>query len=267
VIRHALETNRITWSDQTTLDLGTSWLEKLDSVLQKSDFICAVLPETHHGNILFELGIAFGKGKPILVFVGPSARVPTDLTALTYIRANPTDSDVINASLVTFLKHAKRSRRSQIQPRKTSAKPLDHWAPSHFGYELEQRTASLLQEAGFIVSSPTVAQNKGADFAVWADELQSTLGNPLLVEVKGGSLTAKRIEEAAAQLQRYTESVQGRCALLIYWDEHQREFPIVSKGWPLIIQISGSELTRLVRENQLSGELLRRRNAAVHGEV
>ena len=92
VIRNALEVNRVSWSDQTTLDLGTSWLENLDSFLQRTDFICAVLPERQHGNILFELGIAYGKGKPILAFVGPSATVPTDLTALTYVRANPTDS-------------------------------------------------------------------------------------------------------------------------------------------------------------------------------
>jgi hypothetical protein len=267
VIRNALEANSINWSDQTTLGLSTSWLENLDFVLQKTDFICAVLPETQHGNILFELGIAYGKGKPILAFVGPSAKVPSDLSALTYVRANPTDAELINTALVTFLRHAKRSRPSRSQSRKTSAKPRLHSGSPIAGHELEQRTASLLQDAGFIVASPAEVKDRGADFAVWADELQSTLGNPLLVQVKGGSLTKSRIEEAAAQLRRYAESVQGRCALLVYWDKDQREFPIVSRGWPLIIQLSGVELMRLVEENRLSDELLRRRNAAVHGEV
>lgn len=266
LIRNTLEANGIRWLDQTTIDLGTSWLEKLDSVLQRSDFICAVLPESQHGNILFELGIAYGKGKPILVFVGPSADVPADLTSLTYVRANPTDKNVIDKALVTFLTHAKKRRPSRIGLN-TKKKKSILTTTTFSGPELEQRTAALLQDAGFIVSSSTEAKDTGVDFAVWADELQSALGNPLLVEVKGGSLTRQRIEEAAVQLRLYTQKTHGRCALLVYWDKHHREFPIVSRGWPLIIQMSGEELTRLVKEERLSRELLRRRNAAVHGEV
>lgn len=267
LIRSALEANGIRWLDQTSLGLSTSWLEKLDSVLQRTDFICAVLPETRHGNILFELGIAYGKGKPILVFVGPSADVPADLTSLTYVRANATDANVIDRALVTFLTHAKKRRQSRTPLGSTPKTKSIQTSTTFYGHELEQRTASLLQDAGFIVSLPTEAKDTGADFAVWADDLQSALGNPLLVEVKGGSLTRQRIEAAAARLRLYVEKTHGRCALLVYWDKHQREFPIASTGWPLIIQMSGEELTRLVKEQRLSRELLRRRNAAAHGEV
>ena len=131
----------------------------------------------------------------------------------------------------------------------------------------ENKTAELLQEAGFIVTGPEERKDKGADFAVWMDELEDALGTPILVEVKAGNLTDKKIEDAATQLRKHVANTHGRCALLIYWDQANREFPSLSAEWPLVLQLSGSSLIQLVTEGRLAQELVRLRNMAVHGGV
>src|SRR6202011_4537570 len=100
--------------------------------------------------------------------------------------------------------------------------------------EFEQRTAALLQSAGFIVSQPSLRREQGADFAVWIDDIDEALGNPLLVEVKAGDISLRRLHDAAANLRRYVAKTHGRCALLVYWDEANRKYPEVSLEWPLI---------------------------------
>jgi hypothetical protein len=112
------------------------------------------------------------------------------------------------------------------------------------------------------------AHDQGADLAVWIEELENyALGNPLLVEIKAGNLTQESIHSAEIRLRSYVEKTHGRSGLLIYWDRQNREFPPVGKGWPLIFRLSGEKLTRLIRERRLPEELIRLRNAAVHGEV
>lgn len=269
VLRRALEENSIRWIDHTSLSTGSSWPDAIDSALAKSDFVCVVLPAGQHQNVLFEAGIAYARRKPILAFVGSSANLPSDILSLIYVKTDTKDPDTVRSVLRMFLRHAddKRPRRSQKTPSSHTPKVSATSAlPPGPGHEFERKTAELLEGAGFIVSGPAERRDQGADLAVWIDDLES-MGNPLLVEVKAGDLSAQRLRDAAWQLREHVTKTHGRCGLLIYWDRQDREFPRVSKEWPLIFQLSGQTLTRLVHEKRLSQELLRLRNAAAHGEV
>ena len=274
ILRAALEERGIRWRDQTSVTAGSSWLDVLDQELSQSDFVCAVLPAEREGNIFFELGIAYAKRKPILAFIGSPLQLPSEIlsiTSIAHVRSDPTNSDAIRLALDTFLQHA--GPTPVRRPRKPSPKGSSRrkeWAklaplasPAEFGRE----TADLFQQAGFIVSGPTESRDQGADFAVWIDELEHSLGNPLLVEVKAGDLSIGRLRDAAFRLQHHVAKTHGRCALLVYWDRNNREFPAVSTEWPLILQLSGTALSRLVSQGQLVQELVRLRNAAVHGGV
>jgi hypothetical protein len=268
VLRQALEEKGIRWTDQTSVTAGSSWLDVLDRELFRSDFVCTILPAEREGNILFELGIAYAKGKPILAFIASSLRVPSDILSLTYVRSDPTDPEAVRLALNAFLEHAgptppRRTRTPSRKVKATSEQPKSALPASPL--ELERQTADLLKRAGFIVSEPTERRDQGADFAIWIDELEHSLGNPLLVEVKAGDLSPGRLREAASQLRHYVSKTHGRCALLIYWDRINREFPPAPSEWPLILQLSGASLTTLVSRGKLIQELVRLRNAAVHG--
>jgi hypothetical protein len=276
VLRRALEEKSVRWFDQTSLAPGSNWIDAIDGALAKADFVCTVLPEGQHGNIFFELGIAFARRKPILAFAGSSTLLPTDILSLTYVRADIKNPEAVRSTLAAFLEHAsgRPPRRPSKGPNAPARKQAEGTrrgsAPprsSMTGYELESKTAALLQEAGFIVSSPTERRGQGADFAVWIDELQQSLGNPLLVEVKGGNLSSARLRESAEQLRGYAAKTHARSALLVYWDSEKREYPTIVTGWPLVFQLSGEVFTRLLRQGGLPEELVRLRNAAIHSEV
>lgn len=271
VLRKALRDKAIQWSDLTNLEAGGSWAGAVDRAISKADFVCTVLPEGHHANVLFELGVAYAKHKPILALLASSARLPTDIISLTYVRADPKDAATVRAALGAFLDHARgepfRSTSRRRTKRRSIAKESTALPPSASAHEFELKTVSLLEKAGVIVSWPTQRSEQGADLAVWIDDLPQSLGNPLLVEIKAGNLSKARITQAASQLRQYVVMTHGSCGLLVYWDRQNRQFPSVSTEWPLIFRLSGETLERLAHRGQLSRELVRLRNAAVHGEV
>src|SRR4029077_8293890 len=244
VLRGALEEKSVRWFDQTSLAPGSSWIDAIEEALAKADFVCAVLPEGQHGNIFFELGLAFARRKPILAFAGSSTLLPTEIVSLTYVRADIKNPAAVRSTLAAFLEHAndrppRRPSKAPNAPVRSEAPNKRHGSPSQqmssmTGYGLEIKAAALLQEAGFIVSSPTERRDQGADLAVWIDELQQSLGNPLLVEVKGGKLSSARLRESAEQLRGYAAKTHARSALLVYWDSEQREYPTMVTGWPLV---------------------------------
>jgi hypothetical protein len=269
-LRKALEERGIRWRDETSFEPGSSWLETLDRELSDSDFICSIVPADSQSNTFFELGVAWAKRKPILAFVGPPVELPSDLVSLTYVRSDPTNPEAVRLALDTFLKHARRRPHrltrppsSRVEPKKKATKNI---SPTT-GLEFEQQTAELLRQAGFIVSDLSAVRDQGADFAIWIDELEHSLGSPLLVEVKSGEISVGKLREAASELRQYVAKTHGRSALLVYWDRHNREFVPVSTEWPLILQLSGETLTALVSQGRLVQELIRLRNAAVHGGV
>ncbi len=276
VVRRNLQARGIRWSDQTSLQTDLNLAEAVDKAITSSDFVCIIIPEGEQANILFELGIAYARRKPILAFIGKSAHPPADLLSLTYFRVDPSEVEAVDYALGTFLTHASDQPLGEVSiPRSKRDSSLGaalfvSSPGTALGSEFQRRTEELLKKAGFIVSQPLERndRNQGADLAVWIEELQNySLGNPLLVDVKVGDLTQSQIHDAALQLRSYVEKTQGRSGLLIYWDRQNREFPSIEKGWPIIFQLSGETLTRLLREERLPEELVRLRNAAVHGEV
>jgi hypothetical protein len=269
VLRQLLDERSIRWHDQTDLRAGGSWLDAVDTAMTRSDFVCVVLPsERHRENILFELGIAYARRKPILAFLGASQSLPSDILGLTYFRVDSANREAVRSALDAFLAHATPTNPVTMRSkRRAKPKPYSLPSASATGFELEQRTAELLREAGFIVSDPSASRDQGADFAVWIDEVQYSLGNPLLVEVKAGDLSNTSLEEAASQLRTYVAKTHGRCGLLVYWDRQSREFPDVSVDWPLVLRLSGQRLAHLASQGLLAQELVRLRNDAVHRKV
>lgn len=270
-LRRILAEEGIRWFDHTTIEIGSNLLGAISSALAKSDFVCAVLQGGEPSSVLFEVGYACAEKKPILVFVDPSSMPPTEFASLVYVRADIKDTNAVRSAIRTFSQHAteKRPRISRPRSRGSKSGQQEHLNSVHrtVGEDFERRTAALFRDAGLIVSSPAERRARGADLAVWIDEFQHSLGNPLLVQVKSGSLSPMLIEEATSQLRRSTAEIHGRSALLVYWDDRSREFPPGPVGFPPVFQLSGHTLTRLVKKGRLLEELYRLRNAAVHGEV
>jgi hypothetical protein len=267
-LRAALEQRNVQWRDQTNIALGTNLLVLLDEEMSRADFVCAVVPYGQYAAVLFELGIAAGKNKPILAFVESPVGLPLD--ALTYFVLTP-DSETLGRAIDVFLSHSKpnpkRARKeTPVRSQTSGIRP----SPTNVGVDAERRTAELFRQAGYIVSDETSPTDRGVDLAVWIDELESAIGGPLLVQVKSGDPTLTGLRHAEEQLRQYVLKTNGRFGLLVWWNGWDVEQPRMRPdraAWPVILTLSGERLIALVQSGELTSELTRLRNAAVHGRV
>lgn len=268
-LRAALERRNVQWRDQTSIALGTSWIELLEEELSRADFICSVIPEEANPNVMFELGLAIGKNKPVLALVKSAAGLPLD--ALTYF-VLPPDAEGLGRALDTFLSHSKptsKRQRKAVVPKSLPA--VVNKAPTtRVGHAAELHAAGLLRQAGYIVADETVPMDKGVDLAVWIDELEPVIGGPLLVQVKSGQPSMNRVFQAKEELRQYVTKTNGKLGLIVWWGVSNVPEPPSPSGrpsWPLIVVLPGDRFTALVESGGLTSELTRLRNAAVHGGV
>jgi GTP cyclohydrolase II len=132
------------------------------------------------------------------------------------------------------------------------------------GSELTTFLVNLLKTEGAVVSQQHGDRDKGVDMALWIDSLESSLGNPILVEIKMSCLTEDQLKIAEDQLRRYLTTTNSRSGLLLYLDREKKRFRRATLGMPLIIRLDIRDLINELRTKTLSRVLLSERNAMVH---
>lgn len=196
-------------------------------MLASVDLIIGVLTRERQSDwVLFELGQAWGQGKTVLLFAPPdSAHVPSTLRRFLTVRANLSNREAIEFALDQILAAPEPTSTSgrpakQKPPLGTSAERYLQGSVQMFAsvnpLELESLVANALREAGVDVLARSQAQDRGADLAIWSDELQPFVGNPLLVEIRTRLITPKAATSAAQKLSKYVDSTGGLWGLLLY---------------------------------------------------
>lgn len=292
-LRHLLRKLNIDTQDALSLPPNPgSILSSIESAIRSADFVCAVVPSTLPANILFEIGLAYGVRKPLFLIVDRDVRLPIDLVDVFHVLASPEDIDAIEFNLQNFLEHIeKRTPRrryvstkriqaifpyaellEEVQSLPVLACDLPADIPSLHAYEdnlvsseLERFVADLLKRTDTGIVRETHHPGSGADMAIWLDDIESTLGNPVLVEVKLGRFNERRLGKAETQLRRYLNNTNARVGLLLYLDFSGRRFPKTSSGWPLVIRLDVREFADIVLRGQLVNALIEERNKVVHG--
>jgi predicted nucleotide-binding protein len=96
------------------MQVGALWVDGIMASLRAADFLIADVTG-RNPNVLFELGIAHGLGKPfvILVSVDGNGDIPSDLMGYQYIAYHPGDARDLQGKLGAFVEHVvERLRRS-----------------------------------------------------------------------------------------------------------------------------------------------------------
>ncbi len=252
----------------------------IKDVILDADFICAVIPGgAIASNVYFELGVAVGTDRPRLLIVEPKADLPVALREEPYARAALSNASALHFHLDAFLKHGgnrggeRESGRREPDGEQDSAfiafalERLAAWeaeiSPPQ-EHDLVQFLADVFEAAGYITSTgPTLIGHREIrpDLAVWIDELQPTIGNPLLIEV-----TVQRTPISlnnVQQLQHMLSDCQSPLGLMVFWRPdtvHIREF------WrqPMVVAMGARELVEAIGRGDFARTLLARRNAVVH---
>lgn len=236
------------------------------------DLVIGVLTRERRSEwLLFELGLAWGQGKRVVLFAPPnSAHIPTTLRRFLTVRANPSNREAVEFALDQLLA-APEPVRIEVATRKET-RPLGPTSEAYLQGSLAQSTsvspagletlvAEALREAGVDVVSTSGRRDLGADLAIWSDALQLSVGNPLLVEIKVRLSSPKIAADAALKLSKYVSGAGGLWGLLLYRDGPEDLLGLP----PNVLALSIEALFRRMAHESFDEIVRDLRNSRVHG--
>ena len=262
---------------------GQTISEKINKLIFMSDIFMAVFDDVHDSrNILFELGLAVGLKKQIIILTPPSLSLPSDLSGFLVLRVTQDNLDALGFSLDQMLaatrKKSKKRGAQRYDDLKNTKKvisnniyelknKLNDLNPRGAGDTLERFVGDLLKESGISVIQQSEKPDTGADFAIWSDELAAILGNPILIEIKRTIRDRAQALKVTDQLNRYIEKSNSKSAIVLYLEglpsDQIQNF--IQNFNILYFQIG--DVVEQLQKNTFADIIKIRRNIIAHGRV
>jgi hypothetical protein len=262
------------------LTAGESIVTGVQREIRQADFVCVVLPGGYRqDNVIFEAGLALGRGRRVLVLAESEVDIPFELAQLTYVRTSLSDKkavgEVLDAYLPGLLSRKPSPRKQSDQTIKRLSKEAAeealralHDPQAISGRRLEGIVSKVFQDVGILTSQPPPPNShRGPDLAIWIDETESIFGNPIFVEVKAGRITQSQIDDAYHQLSYHLIRAKMLLGIIVYWNLEGAKFKVAVANLPLVVCLSIEELIDTLRLGTLAKTLIGIRNRAVHGVV
>lgn len=259
------------------LAAGSDWVSALRCVLEESDIVIGVLPEhCDTRNVMFELGLACGLGRKILL-ISPSRTdwLPSAHRQVLTVRSTLDNREAIDFALTQLLRASteppspRPTHRIQSPPLGSEAdaliERLKRWQTTKEPRILEGIVSDALSSAGLNAIVESADKKYGTDFAVWSDALQPYVDNPLLVEVKVSIGSYSSAQSVVHRLASTLGKSGTRWALLIYADGPNladRVWGSLPQG---ILVIPLGQLLKRLRVHSLLEVIRDLRNQRVHG--
>ncbi len=249
---------------------GRSLPEVLVEGMAEADLIIAILDtERNNSNVLFELGFAMGQGKRVLVLAPTDDILPgVALTGMPTIRARPQDTERIEFGLNQVLAAPRRKDKPKKTPTKQTH-PIgvvaDHLlrelTPEINGEHVEQLVWKALVESGITTLS---GLKEDSVLAVWSDDLEPWVGNPLVIEIKSNVRGKDQLDQAINQVLRGLGARGATWGLLLYCGTVPASLKARLQGSP-VLAISVEEFLRSLKQEGFADVVRRLRNERVHG--
>jgi hypothetical protein len=270
VLRNALARRGIESLSADEMDMpGRSISEVLQESIGAADLVIAALdPRLNNSNVFLELGLALGLDKRLLL-LSPTAEVlpGITLTGMPTIRATLQDAERIEFGLDQVLAAPKRREGPKKKPQ-PQTHPIGALSERLVGeitadvspQRLEEIVRTALAESGIATASGP----KDEVLAVWSDDLEPWVGNPLLVEIKANVRTPAQLGEALEQMKRGVAERGTTWGLLLYSGPLDGHPPGPPRGSP-VLAISVTDFLRALSKEGFADVVRRLRNERVHG--
>jgi hypothetical protein len=253
---------------------GQSLGEALREVVRKADLMIAVLdPQRDNRNVFLELGVALGLDKPILLLSSAGELLPgVTLTGIPTVRASPEDGERIAFALDQVLSAPNR-RQSPGQKPPKQTHPLGPQAEGPLSeaagaspHRLEEIVWDAIARSGVSIHS----RPQEGVMALWSDDLEPWVSNPLLVTVKA-ELQTQDLLAAVEQVRQALAKRGAEWGLLLYSGPIPKAVGESLQGSP-VLAISIPDFLHALREEGFADIVLRLRNrrapgGARHAEV
>ena len=101
---------------------GSNFLSVIEKEMRDADFVCVVLDrKVENPNVLFELGLAVGLSRPILIVAEDRFALPAVLISFPVVQASADNVDALSFHLKIFLQNFKQSAKA------AKVAPLHRW--------------------------------------------------------------------------------------------------------------------------------------------
>lgn len=241
-------------------------LQPTSGNVEAADLVIGVLTRDRASQwVLFELGQAIAQKKQILLIVYPSAgSIPSDLRGVVTVRTTLSRLSAVAFALDQMLAAPPHQQQEALS---RSARPKDYqllfqlkqnaleggWETAR---QLEELIASILKSAGAEVVVQSKDSDRGVDLAVWSDQWETSVGNPLLVEVKSHVNNRHQAENAVSQLQKYIGESGTRTGLLVVGQGVEWFERLPKSKLKQVLVLSALDLVQQVEHEDLGTVLL-----------
>lgn len=253
---------------------GKDFQEQISIVIQKADFCIGLLVEDQsQANVFFELGVASAMRKPILLVQEKQVTLPINLWGFPVARYDPPDFTGLSFFLDQFLHKATPVRQKPASLPLTKALSgraqqltthLESLGVRATHAEIQNILDIAFQESGIRISAEPKHGDRRYDSAIWVEELDDLVGNPLLIEVKTrlSVIDAERIRAGFAS--SYGKAI-GRALVVVYSDGPETALSEKSCGVPLVLFVSVRRLLAALGARSFGSFIRSERNRLVHG--
>jgi hypothetical protein len=262
-------------------------VSQVRTAFKSVDFVVGLLPAGRPlESTFFELGIALGLARPIIIFADVGVRIDDLFGAIEIQRADLSQPTGLISSIERFLipkpsYYAERpvsvravstqvfrnpnSRPEQLQAALRALKAAQSVGGANFESQLENEVTKTFASAGMTAvqagrSHPRKSQTP--DLALWIDSVQKEIGNPIAVEIKT-RLDQANLTKVSRQLSASLESVGATAGIIVHAGPSLNQPDHVVQVAPLIFIFSVDELTQLLEEGDFATVLRTSQNAAL----
>lgn len=253
---------------------GANFRAQIEKAIQKADFFVGVLSgRASNANVFFELGLASAKRKRVVLIQGRDLELPSNLSGFPILKCKVEDPRQLSYFLDQFLN---RQRALPSPPQELAkTRPLSNRAGELIAHlealgegatELEflNILTDVFRESGIQVLAEHGPMEHGYDLAVWLDELEHLVGNPLLVDLR------KHLSPAMARvIKRQFLANQGasigKALLVVFIRGSEEQLRKENLGAPLIMFISAARLLSHLKSRSIAAFIRHDRNKLAHG--
>ena len=247
-------------------------------LITEADFIAVLIGTGPQAAVAYELGIAQGLGKPaFVVFDGSPSLEPANAYVVSIAKGEAIEN--IIGDLDLFVRNAKRRSTPNNKPKTEAGHSLD-WAREKLAalrrkegrdrYQaFEELCAEIFRAANVEVEhvgQGRQAQDLGADFVVWLNDIAFELGGPTLVECKfyGGSAGSiiKNSEHTVRRIEAVMDRSAAKLALLVYDHDHSYSPPSLFET-PRVLSFAIDDVIQAIERQDLERTILKRRERAL----
>jgi hypothetical protein len=277
---YALEKRNVTITRAEHTSPQFSIADGIRDQIRDAEFVIGVLGRPQDNtNVYYEIGLAHGLDKRVLLFsTEPTLELPFNLEQLYIVRSALSNSDAIDFSIDQILSAPPLTEKRRSNKSKSTSKPLGNRATeflnrlnnlsqSGAARQLEELVSDLLKACAVDVVAESLSKDTGADFAIWSDELEPTVGNPLIVEVKQTLEQKSDIANVGKEIAKYLTNTGRSWVILLYQNGIEAGNPIWTKLPPTVLVFRLDELILQLRDTSLPDVVRIRRNQIAHGGV